>query len=67
MATHTRFLTVPRAAVIEIAARPDTNQRRPGDAPGDGVPFINEPKPDCEIDPILHHVPHEIRENKIHL
>jgi lauroyl/myristoyl acyltransferase len=36
-------------------------------APGDGVGFINRTKPDCEINSILHQVPHEIREKEIDL
>jgi predicted dinucleotide-binding enzyme len=55
------------AAFIEVAARSDTNQRRAGHPPGDGVGFIDGTNPDREIDPILHHVAHEIRENEIDL
>ena len=56
-----------RAAFLEIAARPNTNQRRASHAPSDCVSFIDMAKPDREIDPILHHVAHEIRENEIDL
>ena len=55
------------ATPLEVAARPDAHQRRSGHAPGDGVAFINRTKPDREIDPILHHVAHEIREDEIDL
>ena len=55
------------AAFIEVASRSDTNERRAGHPPCDGVGFIDRTKPDREIDPILHHVAHQIRENEIDL
>ena len=52
---------------LEITARSDAHERSCGNAPDNRVWFGDRPKSYCQVDPIFHHISHEVRENEIHL
>jgi hypothetical protein len=55
------------SVLLEVATRPDAYEGSAGHAPGDRVRIVDGPYPDRQINPIFHHISHEVRENEVYL
>ena len=55
------------AVALEIAARSGAYEGCGCNAPDNRVRFSDRPKSYRQVDPIFHHVPHDVGENEIHL
>ncbi|GGC41151.1 hypothetical protein GCM10011400_29930 [Paraburkholderia caffeinilytica] len=55
------------SVLLEVATGSDAYEGSAGHASGDRVGIVDRPHPDRQIDPVLHHISHEVRENEIDL
>jgi hypothetical protein len=54
-------------ALLKITTGSDAYQWRDRHAPDNGVGFIDRPHAYRHVNPIFHHIAHEVRQNQIHL
>jgi hypothetical protein len=52
---------------LEITARSDAYEGRDCHAPDNRVGFVDRPHAYRQVDPIFHHISHNVRENEVHL